>query len=425
MNTDGPAGCPVTGLQTLTQDYLQEPGIAFEHARHDCPVFYDDVNRAWYVTRYDDVRWVLTDYDTFSSYVIQRPKARPPEYAGRLPEDMHLESLLMEDPPDHTVIRKSMNKLFTPKRVAAQDGAARRIGNELIDAFVATGQCELMESFADPLAWRVLTEMVGVPDLERDRLRGWSQAINSVVSAGRGKDAPEPDWEQVADCWDYLGDVLADRRANPRDDVQSAMLATTADDGSPAFPESKMILLTFGILIAGTGNTANLIANTVLMLARHPDAADAVRSDPAKFETAIEEVLRRYPPALQLHRKTTRDVEIAGTTIPAGSMVIAPLPSACTDEEKFPDPLRLDLTRENLYEHLGFGIGRHFCIGAPLARIVVNAALQTLYERIPEIRVPEQKLEFERYPSLRNLLSLDVEWDPAVSAPGTVVATSA
>ena len=408
------SGCPVAGLQSLSQQYLAEPGLAFETARRASPVFFEPSLGAWVVTRYEDVRWVLSDFATFSSRVLDTPMVRPAEFADRLPEDLRMETLLMEDPPDHTVIRKAMNKVFTRKRVATQDGVVREMADELIDGFVGHGRCDLMAAFADPLAWQLLVTLVGVADLERERLRAWSTALLTVVAHGREKgerERPDPDWALVADAWQYIGAILDDRRTNPRDDVQSAMLATTDDEGRPAFTDSEMVMMTFGIIFAGTGNTANLIANTVLMLSRHPQLAREVRDDPERIEGVIEEVLRRYPPALQLHRMSTREVEVGGTTIPAGSLVIASVPSACLDEAKFPEPARFDPDRENLYEHLGFGIGRHFCIGAPLARVVARAAVQTLYARIPTVRVPEQELRYERYPSLRNLLALDVEWD--------------
>src|SRR5262249_4475496 len=135
--------------------------------------------------------------------------------------------------------------------------------------------------------------------------------------------------------------------------------------------------------------------------------------DPDVIDGVIEEALRRYPPAMMLFRLAARDVEVSGTTIPAGALVAASISSACNDAERFPEPSRFDPGRENLCEQLGFGIGRQFCLGGPLARVMAKAAVQTLYERIPDVRVPEQELEFERYHSVRHLRELQVEWSNA------------
>jgi len=407
--------CPVEAGYDTSQEFLGDPGPVLAEARRSCPVFFDEERNTWVVTRYDDVRRVLSEFDAFSSKAEQKPVVPPPEFADRLPQhDIYARSVLFMDPPEHTRVRKLMNKTFTVKRMAEQDPPVRRVANEVIDGFIADGRCDLMYQFSVPVLWRVAVGMFGIPESEIDRMQTLQLDLFALLQETKRAEGDavrnQELWSRVADGYDYFRQLLADRRAHPQDDMTTVLLQATDENGNPAFTDDEIVLHTMGTLSPLANTTAILICNTVVLLDEHPDAAAAVKADPEKMSAVVEESLRRYSVSVSSTRVATCDVEVAGTTIPAGSLVAASLASANHDEEHFADPESFDIGRDNLRGQLGYGIGRHFCLGAPLARVAARAAVQTLYERIPGLRIPSQELVWVKALS-RHPESLVMEWD--------------
>lgn len=414
MATDAKQGS-TEGFNGKSPEYLADPGPALAQARSSCPVFRDENSDIWMVTRYDDVRRVLMDYEAFSAKTLRTPVVPPPAFAGRLPQhDLYAHTVLFLDPPEHTRVRKLMNKTFTAKRMADQGPIVRRLANQAIDGFIDDGRCDLMNQYTEPVLWRAIVAMFGIPDSEIDRLKELREHIFALLmDTSRGESVAgrrEEVWSRLADGYDYFRPILADRRANPQDDMTTVLLQATDDEGEPAFTDDEIIMHVMGTVSSSTDTTSILICNTVLLFDENPEVAAEVRADPEKLMVAIDESLRRYAPAVAQTRIATHDVEIAGTTIPAGAIVGAVLPSANHDEEHFADPGRFDIERDNAHDQLAFGTGRHFCLGAPLARFGAKAALETLSERIPELRIPEQEYEWVLGLS-RQYKSLIVEWD--------------
>jgi cytochrome P450 len=326
------------------------------------------------------------------------------------------------DPPEHTVSRKTANKWFTLKQVAAQEPVISELAHELIDGFVADGRCDLMQRYCYPLSLGVILRMLGLPLEDGPKFRQWTEDMFSLMSPGPAdadialaRPMPEDEqlerWGRIAEAWEYYGQVIEDRRQNPRPDMTSAMVHATDDDGSPALSTDKIIFHMIELTAAGNDTTANLMGNVVRFFDESPEQLEEVKRDPSLLGNVVEEGLRRRPTSPQMYRITTRDVAMGGVTIPARSIVCLSFGSGSNDEGHFPDPLRFDIHRENSGEHLAFGHGRHFCLGAPLARLEARLGLEALYERIPTIRVvPGQTLEFIPVVTVQTLVGLQVEW---------------
>jgi cytochrome P450 len=408
------ARCPVQAGYDVSQEFLGDPGAALGEARRSCPVFFDNARNTWVVTRYDDVRRVLTDHEAFSSKAEQTPVVPPPEFSGRLPQhDIYAKTVLFLDPPEHTRVRKLMNRTFTRKRVSAQDPHVRAVANDVIDGLVDAGRCDLMYDFALPVLWRVAVGMFGIPENEIERMKALQADMFALLlETKRAEDVAVRNhdlWLRIADGYDYFRGLLDERRASPKDDLSTVLLEATNDDGSPAFTDDEIVVHTMGTLSPLTNTTSVLVCNCVVLLDEHPEAAAAVRQDRETINIVIEEAMRRYPPSVTAARIATREVALAGTTIPAGATVWASLASANHDEEHYSDPESFKVDRDNLRGQLGFGLGRHFCLGAPLARVAARAAVETLYERLPRLRLPEQELVWLQALS-RQPKSLIAEW---------------
>jgi cytochrome P450 len=250
---------------------------------------------------------------------------------------------------------------------------------------------------------RVVGTMLGLPE---DMLPGFLSWIGDVLRVLAPKDTRPEDvtipadelvgtFERLHGAYLTYAELLEERRAEPRDDLASAMLALTDEDGHPALSTDQVLAHMLGVTAAGTDTTAALITNMVRWFTACPDQRRLVLDEPGLWENAVQEGLRRSAIALHSLRISTRDTEVGGVPIPAGSNVWLGIASANADPRVFADPLRFDVRRPNVDEHLAFGRGRHFCLGAPLARPEARVALQVLYERLPGIEADlEQELEF-------------------------------
>jgi cytochrome P450 len=416
------ASPPVEGFDPLAQDFIANPDPVLERARRDAPVFYYPPLGVWVITRYEDVRAVARDYETFSSRAF-RTIPPPPEFRALVPPNLLEPAFVNIDPPRHTVVRKNANKAFTPKRVAEMEPVIQEIADELIDSFAANGHCDLMQQYCYPLSLRVIVRMLGLPESGMRLFRQWTEDLFAVMSpgaaddptAGEARPMPEAElrerWSRVAEAYAYYKRFVEERRANPKDDLTSAMIAARNDDGTPAMSADAVICHMIELTAAGNDTTANLMANAVMFFDKHREQFEEVKRDPSLLANAIEEALRRRPTSPHMYRITTRDVTVAGVTIPARSLVCLSYGSGSNDEAQFSDSHRFDIHRENANDHLAFGHGRHFCLGAPLARLEARIGLETLFRRLPDIRVPQQTLEFVPVVTLQTLISLRVEWD--------------
>jgi cytochrome P450 len=411
------------GFDPLSQDFLADPYPVLEKARRENPVFFYPPLNFWVVTRYDDIVTVVSDFETFSSRAIGLVPP-PPDIAEQVPAAMMDDSFIGLDPPDHTVSRKNANKAFTRGLVDSMAGPMREIADELIDGLLPRGGCDLVNEYCYPYMLRVIVRMLGLPEEDMPRFRQWSEdqfALMSPADAdAEDKGPPKPmaeseareRWLRMAESREYYSAVIEDRRANPRDDLISAMVHTEGDDGGPTMPTERIVVHVTELIAAGNDTTANLIAQMLMLFEAHPEARSAVDAEPELMGGAVDEALRRRGTAPGAFRITTREVELGGVTIPARSMIWLVYISAGHDEDHFPDPRRFDPRRDNADKHLSLGRGRHKCMGAPLARLGGSIGMQTLLERIPDIHVlPGQALTYQPALTVLPLHSLRVEWD--------------
>ncbi len=361
---------------------------------------------AWLVTRYDDVTALLKD-DRFikeKRRVLSREQAaRQPWIPGFLkPMERHMLDL---DPPDHTRLRGLVHKAFTPGLIENLRGRVQSLTDELLDAATSQGQMDLIRDYALPLPTTIIADMLGVPAPDRQKFQRWSSAIVTAVPTTWGLLRVMP---SLVSFMGYLRKLIRIRRADPGNDLTSALVQ--AREAGDQLSEDELIGMISLLLIAGHETTVNLIGNGMLALMEHPDSMEQPRNDPTLIKSAVEELLRFDGPLeTATERFASEDVTIHGITIPRGEMVFAVLASANRDERQFERPNELDLAREP-NRHVAFGLGMHYCLGAPLARLEGQIAINTLLRRIPELKlaVPVKALRWRPGLVLHGMRSLPV-----------------
>ena len=415
----------IASFDPRSTEYLIDPQAAVQHLFEEAPVFYNEPLDAYFVLRYDDVKRVLDDFETYSSNAYKTVPVRD-DLRDRIPEEWERVGQVIQggqtvnmDPPVHTWQRRAMQRTFTIRRVEHARQEIETIATELVDGFAAQGGCDLVQDFGMPMTLRVVGALLDLPKELLPGLHAWIADVFGVLAPIdlKPEDVTTPD-DQLAATYERLygayltySKFLDERRASPGDDLASAMLGLTGDDGRPALTDDQVLGHMVGITAAGTDTTAALITNMVRYFTESPAQLRLVLDDSSLWDNAVREGLRRSAIATQLFRISTRESEIAGVTIPAGSNVCVSVASANGDPAKFPDPLRFDVRRANAAEHLALGHGRHFCLGAPLAPPETRIAVEALYRRLPDIAADlDQELQFIPSITARVMLSQRATW---------------
>ncbi|MEU6300273.1 cytochrome P450 family protein [Streptomyces erythrochromogenes] len=363
---------------------------------------------AWLVTRYEDGLAALSD-SRLSSDVRD---ASDPRLLAQLPgteRESMLSNMLRSDPPDHTRLRRLVSKAFTARRVAEMRPRIQAVTDRLLDAIAPAGRADLVADLALPLPVTVIGELLGVPADDRLDFQRWTDRMIM-----RGAEPPDP--AVVNEAWQhmraYVTGLIRDKRAHPGDDLLSGLI--TARDEEQRLSEDELIAMVFLLLAAGYITTVNLIGGGIAMLLAQPDQLDLLRSEPELLGSAVEEFLRYDGPVNPgIARFAREDVEIAGTAIPRGATVLIASAIADRDPVRFPDPDRLDITRQD-NAHLAFGHGVHYCLGAPLARLEGQIAIGTVLRRLPGLALAVAPDEIRWRPGgLRGPLSLPVTFETA------------
>lgn len=370
-------------------DVQANPYPYYAELRRDAPVYQVPGVGFWAVSRYDDVFSLLRNPQVFSSAGFM--DALLGEFNPFLPE---APAIIAYDPPDHTRLRKLANRAFTPRRVASLETHVREVAHQLIERIPTQGEFDLVKDLSSPLPVIVIAELLGVEPERRHDFRTWA---DDLVRASSGAIITQEDRERthqsIANFHAYFRAAIARYREKPGDNLISDLVR--AEEEEQRLNAEEVVSLALFLLFAGNETTTNLIGNTMLALLNQPEELAKVRANPALIPNLLEEVLRYDGPIQLLIRQAKQDIALAGTTIPAGAIVLPLLGSANHDERKFPDPDRLDMTR-NAEGHVGFGFGVHFCLGAQLARLEAKLALESLLRRFPRLsRTDEQFTRIE------------------------------
>ena len=389
----------------MDPEFLADPYPTYHRLRAEDPVHHSPLG-FWVLTRYEDVAAILRDARFIKEPLAALVAAR---FGSEVPRGVGL-SMLDRDPPDHTRLRSLVSKAFTPRVVEGLRPRIQAIVDDLIARAEPAGSMDLIEEFAYPIPVNVICEMMGVPVRDHERFKGWSLDIaRGLDSIWLPPDSEIPRRSATARhaISDYFRELIAQRRTSPRADLLSALIA--AEEAGDKLNEEELLATCILILIAGHETTVNLIGNGVLALLRHPAELSRLRATPGLITSGVEELLRYDGPVQRTARVASADATIGGHTIPQGDMVMPFIGAADRDPAHFPEPDRLNLSRAD-NRHIAFGWGIHFCLGAPLARVEGQIAIDTLVRRLPRLALIGDSVEYRQSLTLRGLKTLPVKF---------------
>ncbi len=384
------------------------PYPTYARLRDEAPIYRNPALGMAAVSRYEDVLAVLKSPSAFSSRAMRDLFTQG---ARSVMTDASIdgETLIGSDPPVHTRLRKIVNRAFTPSRIAALEGRVRSVTDQLVAGFEQRGSCDLLGDLAVPLPITLIAEILGVdPERHRDFKR-WS---TDLLLAGTGQPTPEQAERIVIsdeELGQWIDEVVEERRARPRDDLVSALVAAESSEEVMTVEEIGNLIMI--LLIAGNETTTNLIANALLALLAHPEQLESLVACPELVPLAVEEALRYDSPVQLTLRRATTDVELPGGKLSEGEMIAVLVASANRDERQFANAARFDLARDSR-GHVAFGFGTHFCVGAGLARLEARVALEALVTRLARIERVETALDYGTSLIVRGPRRLRLRFEP-------------
>lgn len=373
--------------ELFTAAFTHNPYPDYKKLRHAFPIYkvvFPSGEPGWIISKYNHAVEVLKD-SRFSKDMVKRygPESR----------SVFTNNMLFSDPPDHRRLRGLVQKAFTPKMIAGMRSHIEDIANDLLDQVSGREQMNLIDDYAFPLPIIVISEILGVPLEDRDKFRTWS---NTII--GSGNEDAATFQQHAKEFIDYLRDWFAQVRQNPGKDLISELLM--AEEAGDQLTEEELYGVVTLLIIAGHETTVNLIGNGMLALMEHPEQKELLLQHPEYIHNAIEEMLRYNGPVeFSTSRWASEDIDFHGHSIAKGDLVIVALDSANRDEEQFGDADVFDITKEKS-PHLAFGTGIHLCLGAPLARLEGEIAIQTLLRRYPHIALAAKPEELEWRPGM-------------------------
>lgn len=376
------AMCPITDLNHLAPPFLDDPYSFFARARAEAPVFFSPIFHLWIVSRHHDVMAVLRDPARFTSTQVLSPPNLPPEVQEILKTDYDaIYPLLASDPPAHTRVRALVSRAFLPQRIAGLEPRIRELATSLVDAFVNEGRADLIERFAVPFPMGLISEMFSVPLADVALIKKWCDDEGLFMSVPLPLDKYIECAHSVVAFRRYLRAMITERAKAPKDDLVSSLIEARVDGEKP-LSTAELVGLLCVLVFASHETTTNMIGNVVLHLLRTKGVWDELRRSPQLIPAALEEGLRYDAPVQAMFRNTTQEVELGGVTLPKGARLCILFASANRDAAVIADPDRLDIHRPE-QNHLSFGRGIHFCMGAALARLEGRIALEQLTQRLP------------------------------------------
>ena len=423
-------------LLNLQRDEIRaNPYPFYERLRREDPVHWDEELGLWVLTRYVDIESLYTDERFSRAQGLMRGFEKLPVSEQKIASPVYhsfSKTVFYADPPYHTHLRGLMNHAFTPRRVERLRPYVQKIVDELLDAMQAAPHKDVIHDLAYPLPVMVIAELLGLPQSDRAQFKKWSDDLFAILGTVRYKstDLLEQAAHSLEELTEYVRTLSRKRRAEPQDDLLTALLAVTEDeqdcphphasdsphapgglihhrDASPMLTEDELVSNINILLSTGHETTTHLIGNGLLALLQHPSELRKLREKPALMTPAIEEMLRYDNPVQITYRSALQDAMIQGKMIRKGELLNTIIASANHDPERFSNPDLFNITRSE-GRHLGFGIGIHFCIGAPLVRLEAEVVFETIIRRFPTLCLATDKLEWQEHPIFRGLKSLPV-----------------
>ena len=389
----------------LDPEVLANPYPLYHRLRSEDPVHWDPYLHAWVVTRYTDVQTVFHKFSANRTPTPEQLTALGLAALTPLAKVM-VKQMLFLDPPQHGRVRGLASKAFTARRVEGLRAHIQEITNSLLDAVQEKGEMDIIADLAYPLPAIVTAEMLGVPTSDWRQLTAWSADFAQVLgNFQHNPDRAAPVIKSLEEMIAYFRAAIAEQRRNPRDGLIHAYL--TAEIDGDRFSEEEVIANTIVTMVGGQETTTNLIGNGLLSLLRYPDQMERLRQNPALIPLAVEELLRFESPSQHTARLAPEDVELGGKLVRKRQAVIAVMGAANRDPERFPDPDRLDIERQD-NRHVAFAWASHFCFGAPLARIEGQTAFATVLRRMPGLRLKPGPIRWRENLGLRGLTALPV-----------------
>lgn len=393
---------------------LADPYPFYDQLRSQEPVLWDDFFKGWICGTYTEVAAALHDSRLGAQRVTSNQELEELGLAELAPLYFPLTNqLLFIDPPKHSRLRGLIAKVFTSRRVDLMQAYLQKIVDQMISEAVEQGTMDVIRDIAYPLPVTVIAELLGVPATDRAQLKKWSDDYASMLGSFQYiPDNPEETLHSLNDMNNYFLAIIREYRQHPQDNLLSDLIL--AQEQGKHLDDDELIANCILLLAAGHETTTNLIGNAILTLLKHPDQLMLLRQRPELITSAIEEVLRFESPAQYTVRKARADLELGGQTIKKDQAIILLMGAANRDHRRFVHPDRFDIQRTN-NKHFAFGHASHFCIGAPLARQEGKIAVMTMIERLPNLRLENNQVNWRENKNLRGLASLPVTFDrPAI-----------
>lgn len=410
---------PLSSFSLIDPQTLAWPFEYYDAMRREDPVHFDAKAGFYIVSRFEDLQNVLRQPLLFSTEEGFKAQFTY-DFTDEVNALMHKEGfgpipdVILVDPPDHTRIRKLMEKAFTAHRVAAMEPHITELAVRLIEGFADRGHVEAIQEFAVPLPLRVIAEQLGVADGDLGDFQRWSIAATARLGRTMTREMALSYARDMCEMHHYLKARIDERRAEPREDMISDLVHARLDDEEkPTLSLTEVISISSGLLAAGNETTTTSLGNLILLLSHRPDIVKMLRETPDQervLQRFTEELLRLEAPVRGLPRMTTADTELGGTKIPKGSHLILLYASANRDPAKFERPTEFDTQRSNVGQHVAFGGGIHRCVGAALARMEIKVAAREIARRLDNLTltIPMKNLDYIPSVSTRMLRSLPV-----------------
>jgi cytochrome P450 len=400
------------GLSNLKRPEVRaNPYPFYAQLRHQDPVHWDEELGFWVLTRYADIAWVYQDPRFSRARGLQSGYERLPEFEQALAEPVYRcfsKTMFYSDPPYHTRLRGLVNKAFTPTAVERMRPYVQQTVDTLLDAVQADGKMDAIRDFANPLPILVIAHMLGLPAQERKQFKQWSDDLFAILgSVPHSPELMEGAARSLTALTEYITKLSAERRRQPREDLLTALVGAT--ENGEKLTQDELVANMIILLSAGHETTINLIGNGLLALLQNPDQLQKLHARPDLIDSAVEEIMRYDNPVQISYRSAAEDVEIGGKCIYKGQLVNSILGAGNRDPERFSEPDRFDIARD-AGRHLGFGLGIHFCLGAPLVRLEAQTAFTAMLRRFPKLSLATETLEWQEHPIFRGVKSLQVEF---------------